>query len=641
MRKSSSMRKWVSTTCLVIALLAPTIAAAAVDPAPAAPVTDIRILIDISGSMKRNDPHNLRAPALRLIVGLLPPGAKAGVWTFGQYVNMLVPLNTVDEAWKSAARSASDQINSNGLYTNIEAALKRATWDWNAPDDRARRSIIMLTDGIVDVTKDKSGNAASRRRILDDILPRLQNAGVTVHTIALSHDADADLLKQLAAATKGWHEEVDNADALEKTFLHMFEKSAHRDTLPLVNNEVQVDKTIRELTLLVFRREDAKPSQLIDPLGNTIGQTSTPSNVHWHHETRYDLITIGKPAPGKWKVVADTDPDNRVMVVTDLKLQTATLPNHVLAEQPIPFTMSLTQDGAIITKPAFLKFIDAKVTQNDVDGKRWEWPLKDDGHDPDKTANDGIYTLQLGDSLTPGQHEIRVLVDGITFQRESRQLIDVVAEPVMASVTPVGADRPNEYTLSVIPRAGLIDPDTMKVHATISDSRGGSKEIDVPKSHHDEWSYTLTTGDIPGVYTVALNIEGRAGDGAVTTFKVGPLSYGEAPPGEPETATPAQTKDVKKAAETPAEPAPPTAVETAPAAPAPAPSHWMLISIVTGLTVVILAVGFVIYRRTHKKADQAVTHLEEELQPEQAAAASESEAVTEAQVEEEEAEVAQ
>lgn len=51
---------------------------------------DVRILIDVSGSMKKTDPSNLRVPAMKLINGLIPAGAKAGVWTFGRYVNMTV-----------------------------------------------------------------------------------------------------------------------------------------------------------------------------------------------------------------------------------------------------------------------------------------------------------------------------------------------------------------------------------------------------------------------------------------------------------------------------------------------------------------------------------------------------------------------
>ncbi|RLA17269.1 MAG: hypothetical protein DRQ56_09430, partial [Gammaproteobacteria bacterium] len=37
------------------------------------PSVDVRVLIDVSGSMKQNDPRNLRIPALKLLVNLLPP----------------------------------------------------------------------------------------------------------------------------------------------------------------------------------------------------------------------------------------------------------------------------------------------------------------------------------------------------------------------------------------------------------------------------------------------------------------------------------------------------------------------------------------------------------------------------------------
>ena len=68
------------------------------------PPADVRVLIDISGSMKKNDPENLRRPALNLITELLPAGDTAGVWTFGQYVNELVRHQPVDEAWRKMAK---------------------------------------------------------------------------------------------------------------------------------------------------------------------------------------------------------------------------------------------------------------------------------------------------------------------------------------------------------------------------------------------------------------------------------------------------------------------------------------------------------------------------------------------------------
>ncbi|MEQ8661285.1 MAG: hypothetical protein RLW62_10740, partial [Gammaproteobacteria bacterium] len=65
---------------LLLALHAPGLLAAA----------DVRILVDVSGSMKQNDPRNLRVPALRLVSELLPAGTTAGVWLFAEQASVLV-----------------------------------------------------------------------------------------------------------------------------------------------------------------------------------------------------------------------------------------------------------------------------------------------------------------------------------------------------------------------------------------------------------------------------------------------------------------------------------------------------------------------------------------------------------------------
>ena len=77
---------------------------------------DVRVVIDVSGSMKQNDPNNLRQPALELLVQLLPEGSKAGVWTFGRYINMMVPHRPVTGQWRETATKKSSGINSLGLF---------------------------------------------------------------------------------------------------------------------------------------------------------------------------------------------------------------------------------------------------------------------------------------------------------------------------------------------------------------------------------------------------------------------------------------------------------------------------------------------------------------------------------------------
>ena len=45
---------------------------------------DVRLVIDVSGSMKSGDPEYLRQDVLNGLGEMLPPGSRAGVWTFGQ-----------------------------------------------------------------------------------------------------------------------------------------------------------------------------------------------------------------------------------------------------------------------------------------------------------------------------------------------------------------------------------------------------------------------------------------------------------------------------------------------------------------------------------------------------------------------------
>ncbi len=147
-----------------------------------APVPDLRVLIDVSGSMKKNDPNNLRVPAVRLLVGMLPDDVYAGIWTFGQWITSTVPVNKVDKGWRKKARGAAKKIHSREMFTDIEQALKKATHDWTEPDSRFRRSVILLTDGLVDVSKQPEQSEASRKRILEQVLPHITQAAAKIHT---------------------------------------------------------------------------------------------------------------------------------------------------------------------------------------------------------------------------------------------------------------------------------------------------------------------------------------------------------------------------------------------------------------------------------------------------------------------------
>lgn len=114
-------------------------------------VVDTRVLIDVSGSMRTSDPDNLRVPALKLFIELLPETTRAGVWIFGRDVTMQVRFGEVNANWKTRALDLAEGIHSRGLYTNIEAALEIAMHNWESTVGIAERNLVLLTGGVVDV----------------------------------------------------------------------------------------------------------------------------------------------------------------------------------------------------------------------------------------------------------------------------------------------------------------------------------------------------------------------------------------------------------------------------------------------------------------------------------------------------------
>ena len=148
---SFSHKVWLCVWLYLSLFISPVFAQAPEVPKP----SDVRIVIDISGSMKKNDPNNLRRPALDMLGQLMPEGSKAGVWTFGQYVNMLVKHRAIDQAWQQETANKVDAINSVAKFTNIGKALEQAAYDQNySKRDDFQTHVILLTDGMVDIDRD-------------------------------------------------------------------------------------------------------------------------------------------------------------------------------------------------------------------------------------------------------------------------------------------------------------------------------------------------------------------------------------------------------------------------------------------------------------------------------------------------------
>ncbi len=448
-------------------------------------ISDVRVVIDVSGSMKQNDPKNLRAPALRMLVGMMPKNTRSGVWTFGKFVNAQVPVGQASDSWKTLARREAGKIHSRGLFTDIESALLKSTRDWKTPDRNVRRHLVLLTDGYVDISKNANDNEASRKRILHGILPQLKAAGVTVHTIGLSKNADSKLMSSLAGFTDGWHETVETADQLNRVFLRIFEKTAPVDTVPLLDNKFTIDKSIKDMTVLAFRKDADKPTELVSPSGKRWTAKSHPKQVSWFSDTGYDLISSKDPEVGEWALRAAVDPDNRVMVITNLKLSTSNFPNNILYGDKLTISARLLQDNRTVTQEKLLSLVRFNAYQNaKALGAQSETPMFDDGKLDDKLAKDGVYTVTFTSNQLRGDIELTIQAKGPTFKRETKHSLKVHDTPADVKIEQDGS---GTFVVQVKPRMSLLIPESVSMQITLPEGQ----KVTLQQKDEDTWQTEL------------------------------------------------------------------------------------------------------------------------------------------------------
>lgn len=581
-----AMRYWILLTNAIF-FLCSSIVVWADTPVTSMPA-DVRMIIDISGSMKKTDPNNLRRPAIDLMVRLIPDGSKAGIWTFGEYVNMLMPYRSVDEAWRQQAAATAPSINSIAKYTNIGAALEKAT-DASIPlDNNFKRNVILLTDGVVDIGPEAIGNMNERKRILKELLPRLKEAGYTVHTIALSEAADQELMKKLSQGTDGVFAIARTADELMNTFLQIFDQAVPVERVPLDENGFLVDASIQEFTALIFRKAEVPATIIVAPDGKEYSGTEPAHNVNWYKTDKYDLITVQQPAAGQWQIKTEMAPNSRVTVVSNLQLVVAPLQTHLRRSQAVDLIYSFAENQQTITKTEFLELLSAQtIITKDQDpiGQIAELTL-------DAVPADGIFRHKVQGFDTSGDYSIRVNIDGKTFKREFIHRLQVSDSLFKLEKRQEELEGRNTYFYKLLADLEAVDIANTQVMAIIGNSQGGNMEKALNTISNDHWEFSFSPVQT-AKYTVSLKVKGSAIDGTPLEELINADEF----------YYPDEASVVK--AETPVvEDAPPVVEEQASSEPAPEeekavaePSNelWLYVGIgVANLLVLIL--GFFAYK---------------------------------------------
>ena len=177
----------------------------------------VMFLLDDSGSMLGNDPHNQRYAASALFLAALDAGDQVGALRFStttqQIFEGMQPIT--GEAEKVRLVEQLQPAGADG-YTDMKAAFLAARDVLDTADlDNTRTMVVILTDGKPEVPSMSAGYQ-------DEALEAARALGVPVYAIALTYEGQSAFLARVAQETGGQVIPAVGADDLLDSFLHIF-----------------------------------------------------------------------------------------------------------------------------------------------------------------------------------------------------------------------------------------------------------------------------------------------------------------------------------------------------------------------------------------------------------------------------------
>jgi Mg-chelatase subunit ChlD len=180
---------------------------------------DIMLVLDNSGSMKRNDPKSLMRVAVAEFAGSLKGDARLGIVVFDQDARIVLDLTSGNSGgFKQQVTGGLERVDHNGRLTDIPAGVERAIYELRERGrPNAERAVVFFTDGIID-----TGNAARdlerARWLRESLAPEARRLSIRIFGIAFTQGADFQLIQSVAQTTAGTYYRVLSAPDISSAF---------------------------------------------------------------------------------------------------------------------------------------------------------------------------------------------------------------------------------------------------------------------------------------------------------------------------------------------------------------------------------------------------------------------------------------
>ena len=158
---------------------------------------DVMLVLDNSGSMKKNDPKFLVTEAIKEFISQKNENTRVGIIIFDSKVHLKVSLTVASFANRETILSSIEEINYKGQYTDFPAAIERAIYELKDNGrSESTKSIIFMTDGIVD-TGDANRDLEKSRWMREDLAADAADNEIKVFGIAFTESADFQLIQSI------------------------------------------------------------------------------------------------------------------------------------------------------------------------------------------------------------------------------------------------------------------------------------------------------------------------------------------------------------------------------------------------------------------------------------------------------------
>jgi len=186
---------------------------------------DIVLVLDNSGSMKKNDPEFLTREVVKNFLDGLGKNSRLAMIIFDKDAQLEQPLRELKDPEAGALFLESlERVNYKGQFTNSPAGIERAIYELktNGRED-AQRVIIFLTDGIVD-TGDRAQDLEKERWLKEELALEGQYAGIRIFGVAFTDKADFRLIQTLSLKTGGEYYRAYHVEDIQDVFIKIKEE---------------------------------------------------------------------------------------------------------------------------------------------------------------------------------------------------------------------------------------------------------------------------------------------------------------------------------------------------------------------------------------------------------------------------------